>query len=79
MDGSGFLPSLCRMPRALACSDGYSALPGGASTRLSRPCSPYALLFLGAQFFAVAITIFGFAAYAWLPLFGRDSVVGLVA
>lgn len=40
---------------------------------------PYALLFLGAQFFAVAITIFGFAAYAWLPLFGRDSVVGLVA
>ncbi|SDA34619.1 Acyl-CoA thioesterase FadM [Methylobacterium sp. UNC378MF] len=40
---------------------------------------PYALLFLGAQFFAVAITIFGFAAYAWLPLFGHDAAVGVIA
>ncbi|MGT2481971.1 hypothetical protein ACU4GR_31060 [Methylobacterium oryzae CBMB20] len=40
---------------------------------------PYALLFMGAQFFAVAITIFGFAAYAWLPLFGHDAAVGVIA
>lgn len=40
---------------------------------------PYALLFMGAQFFAVAITIFGFAAYAWLPLFGHYAAVGVIA
>lgn len=40
---------------------------------------PYALLFLAAQFLAVAITIFGFAAYAWLPVFGRDAIVGVAA
>lgn len=40
---------------------------------------PYALLFMGAQFFAVAITIFGFAAYAWIPLFGHEAAVGVVA
>ncbi|WP_457108455.1 acyl-CoA thioesterase [Methylobacterium sp. P5_C11] len=39
----------------------------------------YAPLFLGAQFFAVAITIFGFAAYGWLPLFGHEAAVGVVA
>ena len=39
----------------------------------------YAPLFLGAQFFAVAITIFGFAAYGWLPLFGHEAAVGMVA
>jgi acyl-CoA thioesterase FadM len=40
---------------------------------------PYALLFLFGQFFAVAITVFGFATYAWLPLFGHDAAIGIVA
>jgi acyl-CoA thioesterase FadM len=37
---------------------------------------PYALLFLLCQIFAVAITIFGFAACLWTPLFGEHA--GLV-
>jgi hypothetical protein len=40
---------------------------------------PYAVLFLACQFLAVAITIFGFTAYAWTPLFGRDSIIGSIA
>ncbi|TXN40816.1 acyl-CoA thioesterase [Methylobacterium sp. WL30] len=40
---------------------------------------PYALLFSLGQLFAVAITIFGFVAYAWLPLFGPGAIVGVVA
>ena len=40
---------------------------------------PYALLFSLGQMFAVAITIFGFLAYAWLPLFGPGVIVGVVA
>ncbi|UGB27552.1 thioesterase family protein [Methylorubrum sp. B1-46] len=40
---------------------------------------PYAILFLACQFLAVAITIFGFIAYAWMPLFGRDAVIGSIA
>ncbi|KMO40391.1 thioesterase [Methylobacterium variabile] len=40
---------------------------------------PYAVLFLACQFLAVAITIFGFAAYAWTPVFGRETVFGLIA
>lgn len=40
---------------------------------------PYAVLFLACQFLAVAITIFGFIAYAWTPLFGRDTIIGSIA
>ncbi len=39
---------------------------------------PYAVLFLACQFLAVAITIFGFAAYAWEPVVGRDAAMGVI-
>ncbi|GBU20005.1 hypothetical protein AwMethylo_42200 [Methylobacterium sp.] len=44
---------------------------------LSSVEGPYAGLFLACQFFAVAITIFGFAAYAWMPLFGTNAALGI--
>lgn len=39
--------------------------------------SRYALLFQLCQLFAFAITVFGFAYYAWIPLFGTQAELGL--
>lgn len=41
-------------------------------------CARYTMLFLFCQLLAVSATVFGFAKYAWLPLFGANAWLGIV-
>ena len=48
--------------------------PGNILTAIG---SKYALLFQLCQLFAFSITVFSFALYAWIPLFGASAALGV--
>lgn len=75
----GFLAFALPNAIGLALFGWILGAPGRSPEKIAATIQgPYAVLFLVCQFLAVAITIFSFAAYAWMPLFGRDTVLGLV-